>query len=94
MDFEYRGERIYRDGEFFAKNECDACRKLLEEDARPGVSAIARFWRAGKPTHDLEMSIVAGAKHYVSETATSGPRFRKYDPNIKERFQTLKERMK
>lgn len=79
VDLEYRGMKIFRDGEFFASTECGACRRLIEEDARPGISSIARFWRAGKPAHDLEMNIHLGAKYYVAE-GRSGPVFKKFNP--------------
>jgi hypothetical protein len=89
VDLEYRGQKVYRDGVLFGLNECAACRRLVEEEPCLGIDGVARFWRAGKKTHDLEMRIGPGARHVVSETG-NGPRFTKYNAEALDRLRQKK----
>lgn len=57
--------------------ECAACRVLKNR----GITGTALFWRVGKAHADLRMGIDWGAAHYVSETAKTGIRFAKWEPN-------------
>ena len=69
---------VYLNGERIARSqtnaETDACRELL----RRGLKGKARFWRAGKNTHDLEMDVERGAAHVLIESATTGLHWRPY----------------
>ncbi len=54
------------------------CRLLASE----GVIGKARFWREGRPEHDIEFDIERAAKFTVRENEQSGPRFVKFKPFV------------
>ncbi|HWJ17950.1 MAG TPA: hypothetical protein VNR65_04390 [Geobacterales bacterium] len=58
--------------------EFAACRLLASE----GVTGKARFWREGRPEHDIEFDIDRAAKFTVRENEQSGPRFVKFKPFV------------
>ncbi len=58
--------------------EFAACRLLASE----GVIGKARFWREGRPEHDIEFDIEHAAKFTVRENEQRGPRFVKFKPFI------------
>ena len=58
--------------------EFAACRLLACE----GVQGKARFWREGRPVHDIEFDIQRAAKFTVRENEQSEPRFVKFKPFI------------
>jgi hypothetical protein len=71
---------ITLDGEVLASGpspEFAACRVLKDR----GYSGTVEFWRAGRPTYDMRMSVEWGAKRTITETARTGPRFAKWAPN-------------
>ena len=69
---------VFFNGECIARSqtnpETDACRELLQR----GLKGKARFWRAGKNTHDLEMDVERGAAHVLIESPKTGLHWRRY----------------
>lgn len=69
---------VFFNGECIARSqtnpETDACRELL----RRGLKGKARFWRADKSTHDIEMDVERGAAHVLVEEDRGGLRWRRY----------------